>query len=162
MLAGLTQAQLAEQLNTTQSAVARLESGAVTPTVDTLGRLGEALELKFEVAPGGKLRVLPCPLRGLTLDRLRGLRADILRIAEASGVSNVRVFGSVARGEADARSDVDLLVDVEESLTGFDYFGRLGELEEALSDLLGRKVDVTDARSLGRISGSALRDAVPL
>jgi uncharacterized protein len=162
LLAGLTQAQLAEQLGTTQSAIARLESGAVTPTVETLGRLGEALELKFEIAPGGELKTLSCPLRGMTLEQLRRLRPEILRIARKSGVSNVRVFGSVARGDADARSDVDLVVDIDERLTGFDYFGLLGDLEEAFSNLLGRKVDIMDARSLGRLSEAALREAVPI
>jgi predicted nucleotidyltransferase len=160
LAAGLTQSELAAKIATTQSAIARLESGTVTPTVETLGRLAEALDLRFEIAPGVGLLAFPHPTRGLTLDDLRARRDDILRIAHAHGARNVRVFGSVARGVADAASDVDLLVDISADVKGFKYFGLLDDLQQALADLLHRKVDVVDAHSLGRAGESILREAV--
>jgi transcriptional regulator with XRE-family HTH domain len=51
LAAGLTQAELAQMLGTTQSAIARLESGTITPTVDTLCRLADVLGMQFEIAP---------------------------------------------------------------------------------------------------------------
>lgn len=65
-------------------------------------------------------------------------REDILRIAEAHGARNVRVFGSVVRGEETAGSDVDFLVKLESGRTLFDLVG----LKQALEDALGRRVDV--------------------
>jgi predicted nucleotidyltransferase len=64
-------------------------------------------------------------------------REDILRIAKRNGVHNIRVFGSVARGEADAESDIDLLVDMELKRSLLDLAGFLLEVEE----LPGCKVD---------------------
>ena len=51
--ANLTQAQLAERLGTTQSAIARLETGQSTPTVDTLCKLAAVLGIRFEITPNG-------------------------------------------------------------------------------------------------------------
>jgi len=65
-------------------------------------------------------------------------REDILRIAAEHGATSVRVFGSVARGEADTESDIDFLVELEEGRSLFDLGGLLMDLQ----DLLGRKVDV--------------------
>ncbi|MBI2316832.1 MAG: helix-turn-helix transcriptional regulator, partial [Betaproteobacteria bacterium] len=96
LAAGLTQAELAARVGTTQSAIARLEGGAITPTVDTLGRLADVLGLRFEIAPQRGLAAYPVRQRGLTLEDLRARRDEILRIATAHGARNVRVFGSVA------------------------------------------------------------------
>jgi uncharacterized protein len=86
-------------------------------------------------------------------------REDILRTAKEYGASNVRVFGSVARGEADAESDIDLLVDMEPGRTLFDLGGLLMDLQ----DLLGRDVDVVTEKSLNeRIRECVLREAIPL
>ena len=65
-------------------------------------------------------------------------REDILRVAARRGAFNVRVFGSVARGEADEKSDIDLLVDLEPGRSLFDLGGLLMDLQ----DLLGHKADV--------------------
>ena len=78
--------------------------------------------------------------RGLTLDDLRARREAIVRIAAARGARNVRVFGSVARGEAGADSDVDFLVDMEPGRTVLD----LSELILDLQEALGREVDVVE------------------
>ena len=71
-------------------------------------------------------------------------REDILRIASRRGAYNVRVFGSVARGEADAKSDIDLLVDLEPGRSLFDLGGLLMDLQ----NLLGHEVDVETERGL--------------
>lgn len=68
----------------------------------------------------------------ITLADLRAKRDDILRLAEARGVYNVRVFGSVARGEATADSDVDLLVSAKSHLDMFDLVGLWLDLQELL------------------------------
>lgn len=71
-------------------------------------------------------------------------RDAILALAAKYGASNVRVFGSVAQGEATEASDVDFLVDLESSRSLFDLGGLLMDLQE----LLGRKVDVVTERGL--------------
>lgn len=86
-------------------------------------------------------------------------REEILRIASRYGATHLRVFGSVARGEADERSDVAFLVDLEEGRSLFDLGGLLMDLRE----LLGRPVDVVTERGLReRIRDRVLREAVPL
>jgi predicted nucleotidyltransferase len=90
---------------------------------------------------------------------LEARREDILRIAARHGASNVRVFGSLARGDARADSDVDLLVSLEKGRSLFD----LGALLEDLRMLLGRDVDVVTEKGLrARIRDRVLREAVPL
>jgi predicted nucleotidyltransferase len=69
-------------------------------------------------------------------------REDILRLAKQYGAYNVRVFGSVARGDADEQSDIDLLVDMEAGRSLLDLVGLWMDLEE----LLGCKVDVVTER----------------
>jgi predicted nucleotidyltransferase len=96
------------------------------------------------------------PKRPPTLEELRARRAEIVSIAHRRGASNVRVFGSVAREEADERSDVDFLVDLEEGRSLFDLGGLLGDLQE----LLGWSVDVVHAKGLReRIRDRVLSEA---
>ncbi len=64
--AGLTQAQVAEKIGTTQAAITRLESGRYLPLVDTMRRLAEALEIKFVIGREGSVNVLPDPRQGPT------------------------------------------------------------------------------------------------
>jgi predicted nucleotidyltransferase len=88
---------------------------------------------------------------------LREKREEILRIAARHGARNVRVFGSLARGEADERSDVDFLVEMEPGRSLFD----LGGLQYELEQLLGCPVDVVTERGLKpRIRDRVLREAV--
>src|SRR5438552_17011706 len=90
---------------------------------------------------------------------LRTKREDILRIAARYGAYNVRIFGSVARGEADEKSDIDLLVDMEPKRSLLELAGLLVELEE----LLGCKVDVVTEKGLrDRIRERVLKEAVAL
>jgi uncharacterized protein len=83
---------------------------------------------------------------GMTLEQLRRRREDILRIAVDQGASNVRIFGSVARGRVDSSSDVDILVDITTNVDGFAYFRVIEELRRALENLLGCKVDIIELR----------------
>ena len=75
---------------------------------------------------------------------LQEKREDILRIAEKHGASNVRVFGSVARGEAGPDSDVDFLVEVGPVCSSWFPGGLIVDLE----DLLGSRVDVVTPNAL--------------
>jgi hypothetical protein len=93
------------------------------------------------------------------LDLLKSNKAKILRIAEKYGASNIFVFGSVARKEANENSDIDLLVDLEPSRSLLDQIGFQQELE----DLLGIPVDVVETTTLHEmIRDQVLRDAVSL
>jgi uncharacterized protein len=90
---------------------------------------------------------------------IQARREDILRTAFQHGAYNVRVFGSVARGDADEQSDLDLLVDMEAGRSLFDLGGLLVDLEE----LLGCSVDVVTEKGLReRIRSRVLQEAVPL
>ncbi len=90
---------------------------------------------------------------------LQAKREDILHTAMKYGAYNIRVFGSVARGEADVKSDIDLLVDIEPGRTLFDLDSLLLDLQS----LLGKDVDVVTEKGLrGRIRERVLKDAVPL
>lgn len=90
---------------------------------------------------------------------LKDRREDILRIAAQHGAHNVRVFGSVARGEAGPDSDVDLLVEMEAGRSLLDLGGLLMDLQA----LLGREVDVvTDKGLRDRIRTRVLQEARPL
>ncbi len=79
-----------------------------------------------------------------TTEILQTKRDEILRIAERHGARDVRVFGSVARGEATDNSDIDLLVSAGEETSPWFPAALVGELER----VLGRKVDVVTEEGL--------------
>ena len=90
---------------------------------------------------------------------LKSKREQILHTAKEYGASNVRVFGSVARGEADEKSDVDILVDLEPGRSLLDH----AALSLALQQLMGVQVDVVTSRGLReRIRERVLQEAIPL
>lgn len=94
-----------------------------------------------------------------TSELVRAKRKEILRIAAKHGARNVRVFGSVVRGEADEKSDIDFLVDLEPGRSLLDHAALLVELER----LLGQPVDVVTERGLRpRVRDRVLREAVAL
>jgi predicted nucleotidyltransferase len=96
----------------------------------------------------------------MTLEQLLHEKLDeIRRIATAHGAYNIRVFGSVARGEATPQSDLDLLIDVGSTTSAWFPAGLLLDLE----DLLGCHVDVVTERALHpALRERVLREAVPL
>ena len=92
-------------------------------------------------------------------ETLRSRRADILRIAARHGVTQIRVFGSVARGDAEAASDVDFLVEARGPTTPWFPGGLVADLER----LLGRRVDVVEPDALdGAFREQVLKEAIPL
>ncbi|MEW5858035.1 MAG: nucleotidyltransferase family protein [Cyanobacteriota bacterium] len=90
---------------------------------------------------------------------LKEKREEILSIATKYGAFNVRIFGSVARGEDTADSDVDFLVELEPGRNLLDRIALMQDLE----DLLERKVDVATVKGLREyFRDRILREAVPL
>jgi len=86
-------------------------------------------------------------------------REEILELAERNGARNVRVFGSVARGEAKPGSDVDFLVRFDKGRSLMDHAALLLDL----ADLLGCQVDVVSENGINpRIRERVLKEAVPL
>jgi predicted nucleotidyltransferase len=77
-------------------------------------------------------------------DLLKFKRLEILRLAQAHGAHNVRIFGSVARGEARPESDVDFLVEMDSGRSLLDLI----ELSQDLETLLQRKVDILTDQGL--------------
>lgn len=154
--ARLSQPELARRAGVAQSVISAYESGKREPSLSTLMRL--------VAATGGWLVIgveVPRPV-GLPDSplgrRLRQRRRQVLDVMERYGATNVRVFGSVARGEDDEASDIDLLADLPPR-TGLALFG----LERELEAVLGARVQVTP--SLGtneRFRENVERDAIPL
>jgi len=90
---------------------------------------------------------------------IKSHRKDILHLAARHGAVNIRVFGSVARNQADAHSDVDFLVDMEPGRSLLDMGGLLVDLEA----LLGCNVDIVSVKGLrARIRDRVLEEAIPL
>lgn len=90
-------------------------------------------------------------------DRLLALREAIHSAAQANGAHDVRLFGSVARGQDDSESDVDFVVKLELGRTLLD----LARLEMRLEALIGRPVDVVTENSLEEpMRSAALRESI--
>ncbi|MCC5953143.1 MAG: helix-turn-helix domain-containing protein [Acidimicrobiia bacterium] len=157
--ARLSQTDLAARAGVAQSVISAYESGRREPSLPTLIRLVEATghELTIDVVAASERTLgLPCTPLGR---RLRQRRKAIIRAAEDRRAHNVRVFGSVARGDDIESSDVDMLVDLEKGVGLLDLIG----LERELAELLGVDVDVVPADSLKpRIREQIEREAVPL
>ncbi len=136
---GFSQRELARASNIPQPNIAAYESGRRMPSDATLARLNQ---------------ILGTP----TLQRIGASRAEIAKAAIRRGLGNVRVFGSVARGEATRDSDVDLLVHPGPEVSLFDLAGFALEVEE----ILGTKVDVISDRGTGPIMDRILSEAIAL
>lgn len=156
--AGLTQAALAHRAGVTQSVVSAYESGARQPSLPTLQRLVSATGLDLAIS----LRRRDEARRRLTGPlgrRLLAHRRAVKQTAATLGATNLRVFGSVARGTETDRSDIDLLVDLapDTGLLG------LARLKRELSALLQARVDVVPAGDLKPdVARDTLAEAVPL
>jgi predicted nucleotidyltransferase len=94
-----------------------------------------------------------------TMKELSKQRSPILAIAKKRGVLTIKVFGSVARGDADENSDIDFLVEMEKGRTLLDVGGLLMDLQE----LLKKKVDIVTIKALKpHVKEEVLREALPL
>jgi predicted nucleotidyltransferase/DNA-binding XRE family transcriptional regulator len=141
--AGLSQVELAARAGVTQSVISAYESGRRQPAVRALATLVDAagydLALGLRRQPGRLSR-----LSGPVGRRVRRHRHDLVAAAAAHGVQNLRVFGSVARGEDRPDSDVDLLADLP---PGLSLFG-LGRAEADLEAIIGTRVELIPAQDL--------------
>jgi uncharacterized protein len=123
--------------------ISAYESGRRQPAVPTLATLLDAAG--YDLALG--LRRQPARLARLSGPvgrRVRRHRHDLIAAAAAHGVQNLRVFGSVARGEDRPDSDVDLLADLP---PGLSLFG-LGRAEADLGAIIGTRVELIPAQDL--------------
>lgn len=161
--ADLSQVDLATRAGTSQSTLARYETGAALPTLPTLERLLAACgrRLEIQTAPArrsGSVSSVRSRL-GPQADKLRRQRRRLLDAAEKHGVGHLRAFGSLARGEATAESDVDLLVDLKPGRTLID----LAAFRREAGEILDLPVDVATADMLkDHIRDEVLSEALPL
>jgi hypothetical protein len=94
-----------------------------------------------------------------TLEEIHEERDRILAIAAAHGVTNVRVFGSVARGDAQPDSDIDLLVDYPPHFSLLDLANLVNELEA----VVGHKIEIASAAHLrDELRSYIMRDVIAL
>jgi predicted nucleotidyltransferase/DNA-binding XRE family transcriptional regulator len=162
--AGFSQAELAARAGTSQPALARYETGVTLPTLPTLERLLSACgsRLQISAARADTASAPATSLRGRLgpqAQALRRHRRRVLEAARARGVRRVRVFGSIARGEATSTSDIDLLVDLDPGRTLLDLAAFRREAEE----IIGTSVDVATPDMLKeRIRADVLTEAVLL
>ena len=156
--AGLSQVELAEQAGVTQSVISAYESGHRQPSLPTLATLVEAAGFDLEVS----VRQQPEKLARLTGPvgrQVRRHRRELVSAAAAHGVTDLRVFGSVARGQDRPDSDLDLLADVP---PGIGLFG-LGRVAQELEAIVGSHVDLVPASDLKPdVRRRAERDLVAL
>lgn len=157
--AGLSQSDLARRAGVPQSVVSEYEAGKRQPAVPTLARLvaatGHELTLGLQ-RTDPSVRGLPDTPLGR---RLRQNRKALLAAVRRAGGSNLRVFGSVARGQDSPESDVDLLVDLPADTSLFAVLALEGTLER----ILNVKVDLAPVASLKpRVRTEALADAVAI
>lgn len=95
----------------------------------------------------------------ITLEALRARRAELLALADAYKAENIRVFGSVARGDATESSDVDLLVHFRPGASLFD----LMDLQEDVATLLQSPVDIVSDKGLSpHLKDRILQEATPV
>lgn len=151
--------ELARRAAVAQSVISAYESDRREPGLAMLTKLVEAAghELVIDVRPSPTLR------RGLPDSRLgrrlRRRRRSVIEAASRRGASNVRVFGSVARGEDTEGSDVDLLVDLNDGVG----LVAVSALTREIAEIIGVDVDVVPADSLkAAMRDRVLAEAIPL
>jgi predicted nucleotidyltransferase/DNA-binding XRE family transcriptional regulator len=141
--AGLTQTELAVRAGVTQSVISAYEAGRRQPALSTLAALVEATGYELDV----RLRRAPRQLRRMSGPigrRVQQRRTALIAAAATYGVTGLRVFGSVARGQDRPDSDVDLLADLPSDVGLF----ALGRLRSELEAILGTAVDIIPAGDL--------------
>ena len=140
----LSQTELASRAGVAQSVISAYESGRREPAFSTLQRLISATgnRVVISLKPVGDARPgFPDTPIGR---RLRQRRASMRAVGHRHGAQNLRVFGSVVRGEDRADSDLDIVADLP---TGMGLF-ELGAMERELSEVVGMKVDLVPADGL--------------
>ncbi len=157
--AGLSQSDLARRAGVTQSVVSEYEAGKREPALATLAKLvagtGHELTLGLQRSDAS-VKGLPDSRLGR---RLRRHRRALVTAADRAGGSDLRVFGSVARGQDGPDSDVDLLVDLPDATGLFTLLALEGELER----ILKVRVDLATPNSLKpRVRAEALAEAIAL
>lgn len=146
---GLTQTQLAERSGLPQSVISDYERGRREPAFAAVDRLVAATDHVLALTRSDS------SIRSAVLESGPRLRAAL----EPFGARNVRVFGSVARGEDTPSSDIDLLVDIDD---GIGLFALL-RMKRIAEDLLGRDVDLVPVSGLKPdVAERVLSEAVPL
>ena len=149
--------ELARRAGVAQSVISAYESGRRQPALPTLAALVRAAGLDLAVSvrkPPDPTRVLTGPIGKIVRKR----RRELVKVAASHGASNLRVFGSVARGDDHPDSDVDLVADLPAAL-GLFGLGRLrGDLESVLG---GVRVDLVPLPDLkpdvrGRVENEAV------
>ena len=151
--AGLTQLELAARAGVTQSVVSAYESAKREPSFHMLSKL--------VAAAGFDLTIRLNPL--LKTTRLRASvnqnGPELVRSLRQLGASNIRLFGSVARGDDGPDSDVDLLVDLGPDVGLF----ALGRMRTEAERILGTRVDIVPAGDLkADVASHVLAEALPL
>jgi len=149
---GLTQSALAQLAGVPQSVISAYENGRREPSFAAVDHLISAAGLAVEVVrlPTSKERMLP---------RVRARAAELRSALEPLGARSIQVFGSVARGDDTATSDVDLLVDIAPDVGMFSLLRMQSEAEA----ILGRAVDLVPREGLKpEVAETALREAIPL
>jgi len=156
--AGLTQAELARRAGTSQPAIARYERGASSPSVLTLERILAAAGQRLALTATPSLTAHDAS--SARMRKLRAHRREILALARAHGMRDVRIFGSVVHGRDTPTSDIDLVVDP--------VFGRHGlfpmlDFRDAVAELLNERVDVVAAPILTpEVAAQVEREGIPL
>ena len=138
-LSGLSQAEAARRAGTAQSALSAYEVGSKTPTDEVVARI--------LMAEGFRPSAL-----------VVARRAEIKEVVARHNADRARLFGSAARGDDTAASDIDLLVHFRAGASLFD----LVELADALESLLGVSVDVVSEAGLSDRHSDVLLDAIEL
>jgi predicted nucleotidyltransferase/DNA-binding transcriptional regulator YiaG len=156
--AGISQVELAARAGVTQSVISAYESGHRQPSLPALAALIEAAGFELVTDVRRQPRRLS-RLSGPVGQRVRRRRRDVIAAAAARGVTGLRVFGSVARGEDRPDSDVDLLAELP---LGMSLFG-LARLQAELEAILGTRVDLVPSTDLKPdVRSRAGRDLVAL
>jgi predicted nucleotidyltransferase len=158
-LSGLSQSELARRAGVSQPVISAYERGRREPGLSTLVKLVNATgcDVSIEVKPTGT-KAGVAPIESALRRRVRRRRKAIESAAARRGVRNVRLFGSVARGDDSDASDVDFLVDLDDGVSLVDLIG----LERELTQLLGCEVDVVPARNVKpEVAQRVLAEATP-
>jgi len=157
--AKLSQVALADRAKTSQPAIARYEAGVASPSLGTLERILAACDRSLVVTAPQRRRRARQRSTGQRLALIRVLRSTLLTAARRHGIRDLRVFGSVARGDETPESDVDFLVELDPGRTLLDLIGFQQEAE----DILGVGVDVAAPRMMKeRVRARAMREARPV